>query len=65
MEVNIEEQTEKLQAEVAQLTGQLQQLDNQIAQLNQARNNQVALILKKQGALELLQNLDGDKPGSG
>ena len=61
MELNVKEQTEKLQAEITQLTGQLQQLDNQIAQFNQARNNQVAQILKKQGALELLQNLDGDK----
>ena len=62
MELNVKEQTEKLQAEITQLTGQLQQLDNQIAQAQQVRNNQVAVILKKQGALELLQNLDGDKP---
>ena len=62
MEIDIKEQQDKLRAEVAQLTGQLQQIDNQIAQLNQARNNQVGEILKKQGALELLQSLDGDKP---
>ena len=62
MEIDIKEQQDKLRAEVAELTGQLQQLDNQIAQLNQAKNNQVALILKKQGALELLESLNGAKP---
>ena len=62
MEIDIKEQQDKLRAEVAELTGQLQQIDNQIAQLNQAKNNQVAVILKKQGALEVLESLDGDKP---
>ena len=62
MEIDIKEQQDKLRAEVAELTGQLQQLDNQIAQLNQAKNTQVALILKKQGALELLESLNGAKP---
>lgn len=62
MELDTKKETEKLQTEIAQLTGQLQQLENQIAQLQQAKNNQVALILKKSGALELLQSLDGEKP---
>ena len=62
MEIDIKEQQDKLRAEIAELTGQLQQLDSQIAQLNQAKNNQVALILKKQGALELLESLNGAKP---
>ncbi len=62
MELNVKEQTEKLQAELAQATRQLQQIDNQIAQLQQARNIQVSLILKKQGALELLQSLSVEKP---
>ncbi len=62
MELNVKEQTEKLQAELAQETGKLQQIDNQIAQLQQAKNIQVAAILKKQGALELLQSLVGDEP---
>ena len=61
MEIDIKEQTTKLQMEIAELTGQLQQLDSQLAQLNQAKNNQVAVILKKQGALELLQSLDGEE----
>ena len=62
MEVNVKEQTEKLNAEITQLNSQLQQVDAQIAQLQQTRNNVVATILKKAGALELLQGLDGDKP---
>ena len=61
MELNIKEQTEKLQAEITQLTGQLQQIDSQMAQLQQAKNNQVAVILKKQGALELLQSLASEE----
>lgn len=59
MEINIEEQTTKLQTEVAQLTGQLQQLDSQY---QQTRNNLVGEILKKQGALELLQGMEKDEP---
>ena len=43
MELNVKEQTEKLQAE--------------IAQLEQVKNNVVVAILKKAGALELLQSL--------
>ncbi|KKL25310.1 hypothetical protein LCGC14_2406580 [marine sediment metagenome] len=62
MELNVKEQTEKLQGELAQATRQLQQVDNQMAQLQQAKNNQVAVILKKQGALELLQSLSAEKP---
>ena len=62
MELNVKEQTEKLQAELAQATGQLQQVDNRMAQLQQAKNIQVTAILKKQGALELLQSLSADKP---
>lgn len=62
MELNVKEQTEKLQGELAQATGQLQQVDNQLAQLQQARNIQVAVILKKQGALELLQGLGAEEP---
>ncbi len=62
MELNVKEQTEKLQAELRQMTGQLQQVDNQMAQLQQARNIQVNTSLKKQGALELLQSLSVEKP---
>ena len=63
MELNVKEQTEKLQAELAQMTRQLQQVDNQMAQLQQARNIQVNTILKKQGALEFLQSQNTNKEG--
>lgn len=43
MELDVKEQTEKLEAE--------------IAQLEQVKNNVVVAILKKAGALELLQSL--------
>lgn len=59
MEIDVKEQTTKLQMEIAELTGELQQINSQLDQLNQAKNNQIALILKKQGALEMLNNLDG------
>ncbi len=55
MELNVKEQTEKLQGEITQLQAQLQQVE-------QARNNVIIAIAKKSGALELLQNLNGDKP---
>ncbi len=55
MELNVKEQTEKLQAEQAKLQQQLQQLE-------QARNNVVIALAKNAGKLELLQSLNGDKP---
>ena len=55
MELNVKEQTEKLEAEIKELQAQLQQVE-------QAKNNVVAAILKKQGALELLNSLNEDKP---
>ena len=55
LEVNVKEQTEKLQAELAQLQAQLQQVE-------QAKNNVVAAILKNAGKLEFLNSLNGDKP---
>ncbi len=50
MELNVKEQTEKLQGEQAQLQTQLQQIE-------QAKNNVVAAILKNAGKLEFLQSL--------
>ena len=55
MELNIKEQTEKLEAALKQLQAQLQQVE-------QAKNNVVAAILKNTGKLELLRSLSGDKP---
>ena len=58
MEIDIEKQRADLEKDIATLTAQLQQIDNERARVEQVRNNQVALILKKQGALELLQSLE-------
>ena len=54
MELNVKEQTEKLQAELAQLQAQLQQIE-------QAKNNVVTAILKNAGKQELLQSLTPDE----
>ena len=59
MELNVKEQKEKLETEIAQLAGQIQQLEAQINQLTQNKSNLLQAFLKKQGALELLNNLDG------
>lgn len=61
MEVDIKEQDAKLKAELAQLQGQLNQVNQQIIQFQQQANNLTALVLKKMGALELLQSLDDKK----
>ncbi len=55
MELNVNEQTEKLQAENAKLQVQLQQLE-------QARNNVIATILGNNKAMEVFKGLDGDRP---
>ena len=61
MELNVKEQTEKLQAEIAQLSGQVRIVNDQLALLQNQRQLLVNELLKKQGALELLQSLDGKK----
>lgn len=62
MELNVKEQTEKLQAEIAQLNNQTRNINDQLAILQNQRQELINAILKKAGALELLQGLDGDKP---
>ena len=62
MELNVKEQTEKLQTELDALGNQATQIDKQIVLLQQARQNVVNQVFKKTGALELLQSLDGKKP---
>ena len=54
MELDRDKEVGKLQAEIEQLVQQLQQVE-------QNRNNLSAVILRKQGALELLQGLE-EKP---
>ena len=54
MELNVKEQTDKLQEEIAQLNVQLQQVE-------QVRNNIIIAIAKKQGAVEHLQGLTSEE----
>ena len=51
MEVDRDKEVEKLQAEIEQLVKQLQQVD-------QNRGDLTTVIVKKQGALELLRSLE-------
>jgi len=64
MEVNIKEQDARLKAELAELQGQLNQVNQQVTIFQQQASNLTALVLKKMGALELLQGFekDGAKP---
>lgn len=62
MELNVKEQTEKLQAEIAQLSGQARNIEDQLTILSNQKQQLINTILKKAGALELLQGLDGGKP---
>ena len=62
MEIDVKKQEAQLKEEIAQLTSQLNQVNQQIASFQQQANNLTALVLKKMGALELLQGLDGKEP---
>lgn len=62
MELNVKEQTEKLQGEIAQLSGQARNIEDQLTILGSQKQQLINEILKKAGALELLQGLDGEKP---
>jgi len=55
-EIDVKVEIEQLIKEQTQLQQQLQALDAQ-------RNTLIQEILKRQGAIELLQRLDGRKPG--
>lgn len=61
MELNVKEQIEKLQAEIAQLAGQARNINDQVVLLQNQGQQLVNALLKKQGALELLQALNGSK----
>ena len=50
---------EKTQAELSHLAQKIQTVNNQMAQLQQQQQGLVNEALKKQGALELLQSLNG------
>ncbi len=62
MELDVKEQTEKLQEEAQRIGEELGVIQQQATQLQQRRQLLINEALKNQGALELLQSLDGDKP---
>ncbi len=62
MELNVKEQTEKLQGEAQKIGQELSFIQNQIAQLQQRQQLLINEALKNQGALDLLKSLDGEKP---
>ncbi len=50
MELDVKKEKEKLQ-------GEIEQLQKQLNQVEQTRNNLTTMIVKKMGALEMLQGL--------
>ena len=65
MELDVKEQTEKVQGEIADIENQVKQVVAQENQLAKVKGDLLLQGLKKQGAIELLQSLNGDKPKEG
>ena len=61
MEIDVKKETEKVNEEMQALTTNANQLQNQINILSQQRQELINLLVKKQGELELLQRLNGNK----
>ena len=57
MEIDVKKETEKVQ-------GEMQELATQINSLDQQRQEAVNQLIKKQGELEYLQRLNGEKKES-
>ena len=57
MEINIDEQEEKLKSEARSIGEQLGEVQNQINQLQQRQQFLINEALKNQGALDLLKGL--------
>ena len=62
MEINIKDQEETLRAEAQRIGEELSQIQKQATQLQQRQQLLINEALKNQGALELLQNLNSEKP---
>ena len=60
MELNIKEQTEKLQGEANQLASKVRSMDEQLAMLNNQKQQVMNELIKKLGGIELLQSLEKD-----
>ena len=62
MELDIKEQTEKLQEEAQRIGKELSVIQQQATQLQQRQQLLINEALKNQGALDLIKSLDGEKP---
>lgn len=65
MEIDIKEQKEKLEAEAKRIGEQLAQIQNGIVQLQQKQQALINEALKNQGALDLLDRMNGEEPAGG
>ncbi len=61
MELDIKEQTEKLQEEAQRIGKELSVIQQQATQLQQRQQALINEALKNQGALELLQSLEKEE----
>ena len=61
MEIDVKGNEARVKAELAELQSQLNQVNQQIILSQQQANNLTALVLRKLGALELLQSLNDKK----
>lgn len=62
MELDVKEQQARLKVEAHQIAEQLGVVLEQMNRLQETRQSLINAGLKNQGALELLQNLNGEKP---
>ena len=63
MEIDIKEQEAKLKTEAQKIREELSEIQRGINQLQQRQQLIINEALKNQGALDLLNNLNGDKKG--
>ena len=61
MEIDVKEQEAKLKAEAQRIGEELAEIQKQANQLQQRQQLLVNEALKNQGALDLLESLDGEK----
>ena len=62
MELDVKEQTEKLQEEAQRIGKELSVIQQQATQIQQRQQLLINEALKNQGALDLLTSLNGKKP---
>ena len=62
MDIDIKEQQDKLKEEAQRIGEELSEVQRAINQLQQRQQLLINEALKNQGALDLLQNLNGEKP---